>query len=71
MPIEISSMNMLVGRVVGGEQREGGEIEQRRHAEVDRRLAPDHLHHLLDHEGEAEGEQQLGTWPCRCTLRRP
>ena len=33
---------------------------ERGHAIVDRQLAPDQLHQLLDHEGEAEGEQQLG-----------
>ena len=50
----------LVGGIVGGEDREGREIQQRRYAEIDRALAPDDLHDFLDHEGEAEGEQQFG-----------
>ena len=50
----------LVGGIIGGEDRERREIEQRRDAEIDRALAPDDLHDLLDHEGEAEGEQQFG-----------
>ena len=37
-----------------------GEIQQRRHAEIHRALAPDDLHDLLDRECEAEGEQQFG-----------
>ena len=45
-----------IGRV---EQAKGDEIERGRHAIVDGQLAPDHLHHFLDHEGEAEGEQQF------------
>jgi hypothetical protein len=49
-----------VGRVLGGEQREEGEIQLGRNAVVDRRPAPDEVHHFLDHVGEAEREQQLG-----------
>ena len=36
-----------------------GKFEQRRHAEIDRALAPDDLHDFLDHERQAEGEQQF------------
>ena len=46
-----------IGRV---EETEGDEVERRRHAIVDRQLAPEHLHDLFDDEGEPEGEQQLG-----------
>ena len=49
----------LICRVVGGEDREGREVERGRDAVVDRQLAPDDLHHLLDHVGEPEGEEQL------------
>ena len=49
-----------IGGIGGVEQAEGDEIERRRHAIVDRQLAPDHLHELFDDEGEPEGEQQLG-----------
>ena len=50
----------LVGRIVGGKDRERREIEHRRDAEIDRALAPDDLHDFLDHEGEAEREQKFG-----------
>jgi hypothetical protein len=42
---------------VEGEQRE---IEQGRNAVGHRQHAPGHLHHALDDEDEAEGEEQLG-----------
>ncbi len=35
-------------------------VERGGHAIIHRPLAPDHLHHFLDHEGEPEREQQLG-----------
>ena len=50
----------LVGGIIGGEDRKGRKIQQRRHAEIDRALAPDDLDDFLDREGQAEGEQQFG-----------
>ncbi len=50
----------LVGGVIGGENRESGEIERGGHAVVHRALAPDHLHHFLDRKRKTEGEQQFG-----------
>ena len=44
-------------RAVDLEQRE---VEQLGHAVGHRQQAPGHLHALLDDQGEAEGEQQLG-----------
>ncbi len=37
-----------------------GKVQRWRYAEIDRALAPDDLHDLLDREREAEGEQQFG-----------
>jgi hypothetical protein len=60
-----------VRRVGGGEQREGEKFERLGHAVVDRHLAPDHLHHFLDDEGQAEGEQQFGHVAVLVHRRRP
>ncbi|GLR93589.1 hypothetical protein ACVMFA_009982 [Bradyrhizobium liaoningense] len=49
----------LVGGIVGGEDREGREVKQRRHAIVDRAPAPDHCDDLFDRECEAKGQQQF------------
>src|SRR5665647_1243731 len=49
----------LVRGIVGGEDRERRKIERWRNAEVERTLAPDDLHDFLDHEGEAEREQEF------------
>ena len=48
-----------VERIVGLEDREGGKAHVVGHLVADQRVAVEQLDHLLDDEGEAEGEQQL------------
>ena len=45
---------------VGAVDREQRPVEDGRHAVGHRQQPPGHLHRLVDDEGEAEGEQQLG-----------
>ena len=48
-----------VERIVGLEDREGGKAHVVGHLVADQRIAVEQLDHLLDDEGEAEGQQQL------------